>query len=147
MRAGDGRNEGAELEVAPLRCCRVAFPWAERRADASERSRGRGGCQAGLDVDEYLELFCEGRRPRRRPRRPHTRLQFDHDITYQRTITPTISYTVNYTHTHLTMDFSSGDPKTQIMRQVQQEAAMQNARMLVEVTIPHLSLHPLHYPY
>ncbi|KAF2015490.1 hypothetical protein BU24DRAFT_421796 [Aaosphaeria arxii CBS 175.79] len=25
-----------------------------------------------------------------------------------------------------------GDPKTQIMRQVQQEAAMQNARMLVE---------------
>jgi len=25
------------------------------------------------------------------------------------------------------------DPKTQIMRQVQQEAAMQNARMLVEV--------------
>lgn len=26
-----------------------------------------------------------------------------------------------------------GDPKTQIMRQVQQEAAMQNARMLVEV--------------
>jgi import inner membrane translocase subunit TIM13 len=26
-----------------------------------------------------------------------------------------------------------GDPKTQVMRQVQQEAAMQNARMLVEV--------------
>jgi hypothetical protein len=25
------------------------------------------------------------------------------------------------------------DPKTQVMRQVQQEAAMQNARMLVEV--------------
>lgn len=27
---------------------------------------------------------------------------------------------------------AGGDPKTQIMRQVQQEAAMQNARMLVE---------------
>jgi len=27
------------------------------------------------------------------------------------------------------------DPKTQIMRQVQQESAMQNARMLVEVRI------------
>lgn len=30
------------------------------------------------------------------------------------------------------------DPKTQIMRQVQQEAAMQNARMLVEVHLPFL---------
>lgn len=29
--------------------------------------------------------------------------------------------------------FGSGDPKTQVMRQIQQEAAMQNARMLVEV--------------
>ena len=28
-----------------------------------------------------------------------------------------------------------GDPKTQVMRQVQQEAAMQNARMLVEVSL------------
>jgi hypothetical protein len=28
-----------------------------------------------------------------------------------------------------------GDQKTQIMRQVQQEAAMQNARMLVEVAL------------
>jgi import inner membrane translocase subunit TIM13 len=32
--------------------------------------------------------------------------------------------------------FSNSDPKTQIMRQVQQEAAMQNARMLVEVRSP-----------
>lgn len=31
------------------------------------------------------------------------------------------------------MSSLGGDPKTQIMRQVQQEAAMQNARMLVEV--------------
>lgn len=29
--------------------------------------------------------------------------------------------------------FGSSDPKTAVMRQVQQEAAMQNARMLVEV--------------
>lgn len=28
----------------------------------------------------------------------------------------------------------SNDPKTQVMRQIQQEAAMQNARMLVEVS-------------
>ena len=32
------------------------------------------------------------------------------------------------------------DPKTQVMRQVQQEAAMQNARMLVEVCILHLCI-------
>ena len=31
------------------------------------------------------------------------------------------------------MGAMGGDHKTQIMRQVQQEAAMQNARMLVEV--------------
>ncbi|KAF2126098.1 hypothetical protein P153DRAFT_298747, partial [Dothidotthia symphoricarpi CBS 119687] len=49
-----------------------------------------------------------------------------------------IKYTRFYTTRYCTMDalgnFSSGsgDPKTQIMRQVQQEAAMQNARMLVE---------------
>lgn len=37
-----------------------------------------------------------------------------------------------------TMDsFGSSDPKTAVMRQVQQEAAMQNARMLVEVR-PHV---------
>jgi import inner membrane translocase subunit TIM13 len=29
--------------------------------------------------------------------------------------------------------FSNSDPKTQIMRQIQQESAMQNARQLVEV--------------
>jgi mitochondrial import inner membrane translocase subunit TIM13 len=29
-----------------------------------------------------------------------------------------------------------GDPKTQVMRQIQQEAAMQNARQLVEVHRP-----------
>ena len=55
-------------------------------------------------------------------------------------------------HIHITMDslgaagmsaFPS-DPKTQVMRQVQQEAAMQNARMLVEVhTHPHL-IHLIH---
>ncbi|KAF2808715.1 mitochondrial import inner membrane translocase-like protein subunit tim13 [Mytilinidion resinicola] len=28
--------------------------------------------------------------------------------------------------------YASGDPKTQVMRQIQQEAAMQNAKMLVE---------------
>jgi import inner membrane translocase subunit TIM13 len=32
------------------------------------------------------------------------------------------------------------DPKTQVMRQVQQEAAMQNARMLVEVRFYELRL-------
>ncbi|PVH95371.1 hypothetical protein DM02DRAFT_537534, partial [Periconia macrospinosa] len=41
-----------------------------------------------------------------------------------------------YPHTFSTMDSLGGgfggDPKTQVMRQVQQEAAMQNARMLVE---------------
>jgi import inner membrane translocase subunit TIM13 len=36
---------------------------------------------------------------------------------------------------------SVNDPKTQIMRQVQQEAAMQNARMLVEVCPPLPTLH------
>ena len=40
-------------------------------------------------------------------------------------------------HIHTTMDSLGGsglnDPKTALMRQVQQEAAMQNARMLVEV--------------
>jgi hypothetical protein len=45
-----------------------------------------------------------------------------------------------YTYTHLDMDSLGGgmsvnDPKTQIMRGVQQEAAMQNARMLVEVRL------------
>lgn len=46
-------------------------------------------------------------------------------------------------HIHLlpTMDFGGGafgggDPKTQIMRQVQQETAVQNARQLVEVHFP-----------
>lgn len=34
-----------------------------------------------------------------------------------------------------------GDPKTQIMRQVQQEAAMQNARILVEVRVHVFSIH------
>ena len=29
--------------------------------------------------------------------------------------------------------YANSDPKTQVMRQIQQEAAMQNARMLVEV--------------
>jgi len=29
--------------------------------------------------------------------------------------------------------FASSDPKTAVMRQIQQEAAVQNARMLVEV--------------
>lgn len=33
------------------------------------------------------------------------------------------------------MSAFSNDPKTQVMRQVQQEAAMQNARMLVEVCL------------
>jgi import inner membrane translocase subunit TIM13 len=35
------------------------------------------------------------------------------------------------------MGAMGGDHKTQIMRQVQQEAAMQNARMLVEVRFFH----------
>jgi hypothetical protein len=37
------------------------------------------------------------------------------------------------------MSAFSNDPKTQVMRQVQQEAAMQNARMLVEVRLDYTS--------
>jgi hypothetical protein len=36
------------------------------------------------------------------------------------------------------MSSSPSDPKTAVMRQVQQEAAMQNARMLVEVRLCYL---------
>jgi hypothetical protein len=57
-------------------------------------------------------------------------------------------------HIHNAMDSLGGmsvnDPKTQIMRQVQQEAAMQNARMLVEVWPPFSTLsnsYPPHFQY
>lgn len=66
------------------------------------------------------------------------------------TYTDTITYTHNYTHTitptrpQYTLNnlprpsppTMADDSKMQIMRQVQQEAAMQNARMLVEVRLP-----------
>jgi hypothetical protein len=51
------------------------------------------------------------------------------------------------------MSAFQNDPKTQVMRQVQQEAAMQNARMLVEVhtyiylLIPFLFSHFFLFPF
>jgi len=57
---------------------------------------------------------------------------------YTQQLPPTSHIFKSYTYGNMDSLGGSGmsglnDPKTQIMRQVQQEAAMQNARMLVEV--------------
>jgi len=66
---------------------------------------------------------------------------FDFPLPPRSTVSTPSNYFVIPRFTHI-MDsfgagglsaFSNSDPKTQIMRQIQQEAAMQNARMLVEV--------------
>jgi hypothetical protein len=107
---GGGRHveDGVDLSVAES----VAFPRSSCPLPRKRRSPP-GTCP--------LALFCDNpRQDCQNTNRPPTNLLPNH---------PQI----------ITMDSFGGavggDQKTQIMRQVQQEAAMQNARMLVEVAL------------